>query len=380
MNINSSVPALRKTFTLTARNNQHSHTIDISYPAMENIAIENLPEWENMKVRGFRRNNSHLIKKLGEGYQSWVFICIERTVAATILATFNSSKDLQQARDDLRKAVQVVKIASKRQQGRPSTQTEIEVLPVLQAAGYPNLLRSGRADPELWWLCFEALEGRTIREFIDNNHNESLVPPIGLAWHMMYEMCEAILGLGFARKGSQILSEGRFAHSDLHSMENIMLRPSGSYRDYPDVVVIDLGVVKTIRSDGKYTSNERQGNNLKLFDNGLQQVVNDVTDCGHNLKETFQSLPDSREKNQLVDAIFKMNNFGGAPASGLGFEEDMRRLADKLANLRDEAFTQRAACYEPLGGSILASIRKYDQQNPLVSDEDLANAFEQLRP
>lgn len=335
--------------------------------------MEGSEDWDRANVRGCRKTN-WLIKRLGAGYQSLVYLSIDREIAKPILLRYKASGDLQKVRDELREAVDAVKIAVQKLYGQSAVKFEIEALQVLQEGNYPNITNLRRADSGDRWLTFEPLEGRTIKDFVRNNHLGNLVPPIGLAWHMMYQLCEAFLGLGFARKGSQQFTRRRFAHHDLgHDMENVMLRPSGCYKDYPDVVLIDLGLVRTIMPDGRYTSPEsRENNKTVLLEGGVPLIVEDIQHGGGHISQTFEMLPASNDRDLLFDAILKMTNFGAAhQSSGLDTRAHMTRLRDDLIELRDEASRQREDFYEPLGNNILASIRKYGPLNPLVTDEDL---------
>lgn len=348
-----------------------------------------MDEDELWRIRPFEKETGHhIIKKLGSGEFGGVFAFIPKDDAQGIISTLQASTEpgrFRTAIDTLLTKIQAAKIDP----GMRGYRKEIQNLQALKAGGYQNIAQiKGTADARFRWLFLEAFSGRSMAGWIHYNSHRpqgNLIPPVGLAWHMMSQLCQSFLELHFGLKVPQRDVTGRFAHKDIKA-DNMMLRPSGAYEDYPDLVLIDLGIATRVKKDTEYPSFRTnpdgtfvlnaQGERIWLpsNDRDSHSQVKDLNDAGDVLMEAFRDLPrDIGDNLEVLQTIQEeMRSF-----SSKILEEPDRTLYRHLMNLRDRASRRRDDLHQPLPDDIKTSIRAGTQ---IVSDDDLKSAFPELDP
>lgn len=315
------------------------------------------------KVR-FQLHN-YLIKKLGTGTTADVFASIPRLNADDTLETFTAG-DLTQkeACDEIRAALRAVKIINTRASRDGSLLKEKNHLVSLRA-GRTHIVGVHDWDQDCNWISLDLLAGGTLSALEDTTKKEyrnrgTCRLPLSFGWHLIAEMATSMLELYFGIVGDELIPNSlQYTHGDLNS-ENMMLRYSGAYKDYPDIVIMDFGKCETLADD------DDEDTAYFFFKKQADEVEYAATELEENI---LKGMTD-RDPG-LTEALQKMYMFT--------FEEDdvdnsNQRLSDILLEVRDEALQRRAETYSPLPVDMAS--------NPLekvVSDEKLLEVFPQLQ-
>ncbi|CZT21967.1 uncharacterized protein RCC_12170 [Ramularia collo-cygni] len=331
----------------------------------------------------FEKDN-YIIKELGEGSYGNVYASIPKPLADQILAERAQSSDplaTQTALTQLRASVEAAKISKGGISfGRKlNCIAEVDVLQTLEAGAHPNIVRLRTADPSSshGWFTLEPLAGKTFLEFLHHFDGANNSPPtttrpppppqVSLGWHILFQLAEAFLALHFGYKGQGFLpgsSKRRtFAHSDL-SMSNIMFRPRGIYRDYPDVVLVDLGNVVEFTSEDEGGIPSPSSSSSRRI--ALQS--RDVLAAVRILTSIFNRTGNIPLRNTLERHIFSTSTGNGKTSNFQTSAEYLQYLID----MRDEAFRERERLYEPLAEDL---VWYFEADQEIVSDAWLGRCF-----
>lgn len=308
----------------------------------------------------FEKDN-YILKDLGSGAYGTVYASIPKTIADQILAALRSSSrpvQVSAAKVQLRAGIEAAKISKGGKSfGRQANfKAEIEILQVLNEAECPNIVATRRADSsEYGWLVMEPLAGGDFidfRKFIKTCGNRNPLP-CSLAWHFIHELANALF---FMYAQSCI-------HSDLGE-RNIMLRPRGAYKNYPDVVLVDFGMASTY---GRWLATSSQ-DTLERRHEFLGSCVRDL----NSLHFSLQSLLDQLSRNCVALQATLVNIKSYRVRKGADAAQHYKMFLEKL---RDEASRMRDQEYKELPGVVLAYLRKRDK---MVSDAELERVFPDL--
>lgn len=343
----------------------------------------------------FEKEN-YIIKELGSGSYGTVYASIPKYLADQILSDFSQRKAstdalllssssaqkataLTLAKTSLRSALQAAKISkagkSFHHERKLDLALEIQTLQLLLKRGnFPNIVRLRSSDDsiEKGWLTLELLSGRNLTQFTEvvhlNNRWRSPLGllPVGFVWHCLFQLAEGLLALQFGggEQSGAFSTDQKFAHTDLAG-RNLMFRPQGHFRGYPDLVIVDLGSVEKVprrateaamRMPVNYRGVDHQALDLKMGINVLQGIFGRVVEEG------------DAELRGFVERLQKWKVEGED-------EKADQSLYDCLMGMSGEAMKGREERYEALPGWVGGYFEEYAE---VVSDEDLERFFPQL--
>lgn len=301
----------------------------------------------------------YIIKRLGSGTEGDVYASIPKLVANPIYSDLSEKKVTKDAAcTQLRAALQAVKITKT----LTSVDCKKEITALLDLGSKRrHIAKLTSVDPvERAWLTTELLIGRDLSSFKtkvnsgSRGRNKTFQPPRAFGWHLIHHITTAFLELHFGIVDGCVLDDSeRYMHNDT-SAENIAFRYPGSFKDYPDLVIIDLG--KATKIDHEYRGT--------LPDMYMAQC-GDVVNTADQIK-LMLSRDKSDENAQLRDAITRLTECYTKEVYGSNDNEALLKL---LASLRDEAFEERGKVYEPLD----TDITDYFAQEIATDDELLAS-------
>lgn len=286
--------------------------------------------------------NNHIIKQLGSGSEATVSVYIPKHVAGPIYTEYtNGALTRNEACTKLRAALQAVKISKPTH--AEDLRGEIEALGQLGGSNRPNIVKMLNADDKgNGWITIELLTGGDLGCF-----NASHAPD-AFRWHVIQHLTEGFLQLHFGIvNGIYNPDIGRYVHHDI-SKKNLMFRYPGSFKDYPDLVIIDLGRARKL--------DHGRGD----FSDQFKAQAQDVAAAAQAVRQIVQaSSPAAKE---LGDALNRLLTYA---ANGTVADEN-ERLKKTLLDLRKKSLKRREKLYRPLEQEIISQLTK-----KLVSDRDL---------
>lgn len=297
----------------------------------------------------FEKDN-YIIKELASGAYGAVYASVPKHFADQILLEMKQPSnplDISTARARLRTAIDATKILKHRTYSQKDLKQEIDALRALNVTNYPNIMRLKYADETSHaWMTFELLAGRELKDFSTfangpGAHNRVL--PVALAWHFVSETSNALLAI----------HEKGYVHGDIKD-RNIMLRPSGLYNDYPDVVVVDFGTAFNLQGMS------RRRPTATMF---LAKQVMDLGNLHSALTDCFGRVASN---NADFHRVLESLRVYRARADG------NEHYVEFLTQVRDDASQARNNAYTPLPDDVVAYFREHAK---IVSDDDFDKFF-----
>ncbi|CZT16867.1 uncharacterized protein RCC_02702 [Ramularia collo-cygni] len=318
-----------------------------------------------MTHRAIFAADNYILKELGNGSYGTVYASIPKAIANQILSDLKdpcNPLDRSEAKSKLRTALQAAKIAKGGfSPDKNDCRVEIEALQILNEDNNPNIISLKAADSssQYGWFTLEPLAGGDLINFRKTilTCGPSNPPPISLAWHFIHDLANALL----------TMHTHGYAHMDI-AERNIMLRPRGAFRDYPDVVIVDFGNSCDYRQWMKTSQSSTAKNSAALRSVFVGMYVRDLTCLRFPLQFSFEHVA---RNNSLLSAAMR-----GIKEYQLGKGERAEEYyVNFLIRLRDQALKEREREYKVLPEPLVEYFRQLER---IVSDEDLEKAFPNL--
>lgn len=302
------------------------------------------------------KDSNNLVKQLGTGGFSLVYLSISKTQADTILQRhLDGEIDDKTAASEINNALQASKILNV-QSADITFNNETNVLLELSVLNHPNITllhdyNHGEFDKE--WLKLEPFPCGTLEQYAEkvvqwSNEGVSGIAPAAFGWHLIHQLSHALLALHFPSGAKTSF----FTHGDIEQ-KNLLFRSLSSSTGsaaYPDIVLADMG--QATKLTNQLTLQQRA-----CF---FEQQYMDVRQMLDALRSSFsvvmkhEDLVTSLDEVEMNDSEYGNNN--------MVLKEWLEKLVDDSKAMRDqEAAGQR--------GEFGPEVKEYFDRRNLSVDE-----------
>lgn len=301
------------------------------------------------------------VKYLGEGDNGYTFAAASRSLANQILASHGQRT--QAFYDDIRANLVAVKFA-KDVNLEGDLSNEIRFLTQSITASHPRITPclDSHMDGAVQWLALPFCGGGDLKGFI-RKHQSDL--NTAFVWHVGLQLAQGIVFLLYGITDSENMTPARdwpsVRHGDVWS-GNTLLSPasssSGSFRDFPDIVIADFGRAQQLMKGATKTERLRH----------MSGQIADINQIGATMA-TLQEFANYAAGPTLTGWVNCLLSYG---SNGERASDRITQIF--LSKFMSTAKIERAKYYRPLSQTTAAVLAA-----PIVTNEELAIALTQLR-
>lgn len=302
------------------------------------------------------KETNYLVKQLGAGGFSTVYLSIPKTQANAILQKHSEGKiDDIKAASELRGFLEASKILDVESAGI-SFNNEVSVLLELNVMNHPNIIFLHDYDRDEFkkeWIKLEPFPGGSLEQYAEKVtewHHEGAVgvAPAAFGWHLIHQMSQALSAFHFPT-GAKI---SYFAHGDLEP-KNLLFRSISSSTGsagYPDIVLADMGLAT--RLTDQPTLQQRAEFFEKQYVDA-RQMVDAFRNC-FSVVMDGEDLVTSLDEVEMNDPEYRDNN--------LALKKWLEKLGNDSNRMRDQEASEQ-------GGEFGPEAKKYFDPDNMTIDE-----------
>lgn len=162
--------------------------------------------------------------------------------------------------------------------------------------------------------------------------------PVSFGWHLILQLTEALLMLHFGEKdGQEDERWPMYTHNDIHQNNLLFRGGKGAFKDYPDIVIIDFGKVKTLRTQA---TDQKRTDFFEAQHFDMKRAISNVVDY---------AFPEDVALNGVYNDLRDLDIQKGANKN--------QALKEWMGRLRTRCLEEREKQYEPLAPALVRHFR-----------------------